>query len=483
MLQQSIFRFLSVRRLIGFGWRRQAVLFWLSIFSLTSYAQGNFVSGSTGADGAFNPTASQTVQLPESGVFNFTTINIPANVVIRFGRNSRNTPVVILATGNVTIAGTIDVSGFTSLSLLGGAGGPGGFNGGAGGQLSGAGGEYSPGVNGDGPGGGSGAGSATTPIARGAGGGGGFGNPGQPGRFPADVVVNGNGGPKYGLPTLLPLIGGSGGGGEVGGNSSPGAGGGGGGGALLLASSGTITFVNGNGNQIAATGGNGNAFQVGSGGGSGGGIRLVANIISGNFQVNASGGGGYYGGSSGGGGYVRIEAFDLTSLTINVNPSLPPRISTATPGVVMPSNSPIIRIVTVAGIAPPNQPNGSLQGGPDIILPANQSNPVSVALSAANIPLGTTLQVTVTPENGARIVTQSTALSGTLAASTATASIAVPDGISVIQASGTIDVAAGGQSLTINGEKVKQIVVTTVYGGDSGVTYITKSNKRIRAVR
>jgi len=51
------------------------------------------------------------VQLPESGVFNFTTVNIPAGVTITFRRNSRNTPVTILASGNVTIAGTIDVSG------------------------------------------------------------------------------------------------------------------------------------------------------------------------------------------------------------------------------------------------------------------------------------------------------------------------------------------------------------------------------------
>ena len=74
-------------------------------------AQNTFNSGSTGADGAFAPTANQEVQIPESGVFNFTTVNIPGGVKITFKRNSKNTPVTILASGNVSILGTIDVSG------------------------------------------------------------------------------------------------------------------------------------------------------------------------------------------------------------------------------------------------------------------------------------------------------------------------------------------------------------------------------------
>lgn len=481
MPQPTFFRVSFLRRLMSFGWRLPAVLFCLNVLCTPASAQGGFVSGSTGADGAFSPTESQTVQLPESGVFNYTTVNIPAGVTIRFGRNSRNTPVTILAQGNVTIAGTIDVSGFTAISLLGGAGGPGGFNGGMGGQFSNAGSQYTPGVNGDGPGGGSGGGSAATATAIGTGGGGGFGNPGQPGSYPGEGSISGAGGPKYGLSTLLPLIGGSGGGGEVGNSSTAGAGGGGGGGALLIASSGAITFADGSSNRIIADGGFGRAFFVGSGGGSGGAVRLVANVISGALQIAANGGGSassFAGG--GGGGYVRIEAFDLNSLTISVNQSRAPRISTATPGVVTPSNLPVIRITSVAGIAPPNQPNGSLQGGPDIILPSNQANPVNVALSASNIPLGTTLQVTLTPENGARVVAQSTALSGTLASSTASASITVPDGISVIQASGTIDV-AGSQLTASNGEKVKLIEVGATYGGRSTVTYITETGRRISA--
>src|SRR5437773_137133 len=99
-----------------------------------------FNSGSTGVDGAFNPTTSVTRPLPTDGVFNFTTINIPPGVTVTFTRNAANTPVTILASGDVTIAGAINVDGSpgapgssgTQLGGNGGAGGPGGFDGGSG---------------------------------------------------------------------------------------------------------------------------------------------------------------------------------------------------------------------------------------------------------------------------------------------------------------------------------------------------------------
>jgi len=66
-----------------------------------------FSSGSTGADGPFAPTSDVTLTLPPDGVFNFTTVTIPAGVTVRFTRNTANTPVTLLATGDVTIAGTL----------------------------------------------------------------------------------------------------------------------------------------------------------------------------------------------------------------------------------------------------------------------------------------------------------------------------------------------------------------------------------------
>jgi hypothetical protein len=52
-----------------------------------------------------------TINLPPSGVFNFTTINIPDQVIVKFNRNAGNTPVTMLASGDVSIQGLIDVSG------------------------------------------------------------------------------------------------------------------------------------------------------------------------------------------------------------------------------------------------------------------------------------------------------------------------------------------------------------------------------------
>src|SRR5207245_9499353 len=99
-----------------------------------------FNSGSPGAAGPFSPTATTTLPLPSSGAFNFTTVNIPSGVTVRFTKNAANTPVTILASGDVTIAGTIDVSGSpggtgssqTLLAPSGCSGGPGGFSGGSG---------------------------------------------------------------------------------------------------------------------------------------------------------------------------------------------------------------------------------------------------------------------------------------------------------------------------------------------------------------
>ena len=105
-------------------------------------------SGSTGADGAFSPTVNTELQIPESGVFNFTTVNIPTGVTVTFKKNTTNTAVVILTSGSVTVIGTINISGSEAKSTgaagdgnigddgVPGAGGPGGYDGGRGGRVS-----------------------------------------------------------------------------------------------------------------------------------------------------------------------------------------------------------------------------------------------------------------------------------------------------------------------------------------------------------
>ncbi len=213
----------------------------LCVFATVHAQNPAFNSGSTGADGAFSPTQSVEVQLPESGVFNFTTVNIPAGVTVSFKRNSKNTPVTILAGGNVTIEGTINVNarGFLDdgFNPAIGVGGPGGFDGGSGGYA------FAPtGRPGGGPGGGEpGVGLFPPPYSLYAKGGGGGGFAGSGGYSSVGSAVGALGGPGYGSPSLLPLIGGSGGGGGAM-DDAPGVAGGGGAGAILIASSGTIQY-------------------------------------------------------------------------------------------------------------------------------------------------------------------------------------------------------------------------------------------------
>src|SRR6185503_11362002 len=87
------------------------------------------------------------------GVFNYTTVTIPAGVTITYTRNANNTPVTILATGDVVINGTINIDGGASdFSPNGALGGPGGFNGGKAGYPA----DAASGTSGEGPGGGCG---------------------------------------------------------------------------------------------------------------------------------------------------------------------------------------------------------------------------------------------------------------------------------------------------------------------------------------
>jgi len=109
-----------------------ALGFVITALSLSLNAQNTFSSGSTGADGAFSPTASQTIQVPASGVFNYTTVNIPTGVAITYVQNATNTPVTILASGTVQISGQLIVDGQGgSTQGFGGLGGPGGGRGGS----------------------------------------------------------------------------------------------------------------------------------------------------------------------------------------------------------------------------------------------------------------------------------------------------------------------------------------------------------------
>ncbi len=190
---------------------------------------GGFDSGSDGSDGPLilTPNTLTTINLnnaaqgpwdmpspvPGQGiydpdlwvvVFKYTSIDIPGPsfpgpAIVRFENHESEAPVVWLASGNVTIAGNVELDGAPG----GGGGafvysqpGPGGFAGGS-------------------------------------------GNPNSAGFGPGGGAINFAGSYNYGNVGVVPLIGGSGGGAGINGSMKGGAGGG----AILLASSGTINVL------------------------------------------------------------------------------------------------------------------------------------------------------------------------------------------------------------------------------------------------
>lgn len=442
---------------------------------------GNFVSGSTGADGNFSPTTDVALQVPPSGIFNFTDVNIPSGVTVTFVKNATNSPVVMLATGNVVVTGAIDISGksavdtkYTQISYPeAGAGGPGGFSGGRGGDAMGHGGQ------GFGPGGGRGgstAGNHCNGHPEGGGGAGYFAN-GEANYciryFGANLVRHGTAGPSYGSNTMLPLLGGSGGGGGAGAASAsgaPGGGGGGGGGALLIAATKGVA-VTGN---LLANGGNGagtvgcswapNQDSGSGGGGSGGFIRILTPSYSGGGKISVAAGAGgcpssgYYGGGGGSVGRYSVETLIGGTLSF--------------------AGLPTVNITKVAGVAVPAIPTGAS----DVSLPLSQANPVVVDIAASNIPLAATIKLTMTPvHSGDAISVDASPLSGSFENSTTSASISIPNGPSVLmaQVSYTLTVVMGeALSTYAMGERVERVMLSAVVGGESKVTLITVSGRQ-----
>lgn len=224
----------------------------------TTLGQAPFTSGSTGADGALNVTANLTLDLPPDGIFHFTTITVASGATLRFNRNALNTPVYLLAAGDVVINGTIDVSGEHRTGSAPGKGGPGGFDGGFRAFQG------FPSGDGFGPGGGKFVGPNVDLI-------------GQGGVYSTSISFNTN---IYGNTLLSPLIGGSGGAANI--NGSDVVSGAGGGGAIMIASSSRITLSG----KISGRGGD----NFSGGGGSGGAIRLVAPVVDGSGSLDVIGG-------------------------------------------------------------------------------------------------------------------------------------------------------------------------------------------------
>ena len=203
--------------------------------------------------------------------------------------------------------------------------------------------------------------------------------------------VNG-GGPLYGNPSLIPLIGGSGGSGANANNGVWIDGGAAGGGALLIASSGRLTISG----MVKANGGAGNG-EV-SGGGSGGGIRLVAETLAGSGIVQALGGQNPYGG---GVGRIRIERGTNTgslSLQVTPGPSVVELPGGATPQIWLPTNGPTARIVSIGGTSVTTDPRAGFGAiAADVAMPRVSST--TVIVETTNAEQASVVSVRATPRS------------------------------------------------------------------------------------
>ncbi|HWB02790.1 MAG TPA: hypothetical protein VG796_07170 [Verrucomicrobiales bacterium] len=433
------------------------------------YAQVN--SGSDGHDGALNPASNMEIDMADhpDGIYHYTSVNIPAGVGVTFKPNANNTPVVWLVQQTCTINGQVSLDG-AGHTAPGGMGGPGGGKGGNAGNAVTA-------SAGFGPGGG----------AVGAWGGsasyGSVGSDGGAGQAQA--------GPIYGNNFVLPLMGGSGGGGS---RFNEAYGGGGGGGALLIASSQSIT-VNG---AITALGGNCEAFSTfsdppvaGGGAGSGGSVRLVAPSLGGTGAISVIGGYTRFAFSIGnfaGSGRVRLDALES-----NFSGSISGLVTKGFQPIILPAAGQGIQlsIASVAGSAVPENPS-AMQAKPDVIIPAQQNNPVPIVVKCTHIPLNTEISVVVHPTNGSDVTAVGINGAGTLAASTATISLNMPRGGGIIYAKAvtgltTASINPGSKSKgrsiaqtgwTADGQVFEKMEVTSSLGGKQQIAYITGSGKR-----
>ena len=398
-----------------------------------------FSSGSSGADGALDlSSADREIQLPDSGILNFTTINVPSDRILRFKRNLRNTPVIILAQGNVNIAGRIDVSADRNTP------GPGGFPGGAANLNGGAG----PNLPGFGPG--------------------------------AGPQTDGNPAGKWiGPLSLVPIVGGSGG---RGGSQCTFVGqspyGGGGGGALVIASSQTITITNSG--IIRANGSGVECPFGGAGGGAGGAIRLVANAINaaGAFEAVGSGAFNFQGFN----GVVRLEA-PVATMNFSGNSTPAAGLFQINPLIVS-SAVPSLTITSIGGFPVPSF-SGSRFDTYDMLLPNQLTDPISVVVNATNIPVGT--QVNVGFVNGSLNATSTPAtLAGTLQFSTGTATISNLNRLAVtyLLATATFEPPLSAMRFNPKGrDQVAKVRVEAVPGAKPKLVFLRRDGTIVEAAK
>jgi hypothetical protein len=379
----------------------------LAAFALVASVGSAFaqlIIPSDGSDGAFSPAANIEIDLsqavtgtwsnpstsPGNGiydaqkwaiVFKYSSVNIPGGVTVTFKNHPSYAPVVWLVQGSATIAGTVSLDGkngeLGSDALTPVEPGPGGFRGGP----------IGPSGNGAGLGIGGGASNAGSGAYNGF----------------------------YGNPQILPLIGGSG---AASWTNGAGASGGGGGGALLLAASSTIQ-VTGSIRSLGGTSG-----YIGNVPASGGGIKLIADQVTGNGTVNAA--------TS---GRTRIEANTLSAGIVTTPPTIavPPG---TTPTIFQSNTSPTVKIISVDGLPSPADPTAPLVSSADIAIQKN--TPVTIVLKTYNFSTaGGVVTLRIANKFGGATTVNATLQGGTSAESTWTVNTTLAPGFVTLQARAT----------------------------------------------
>ena len=234
----------------------------IAAFLLTESVFAQVNSGSDGSDGVLNPTTDIIIAMADhpDGIYNYTSVDIPAGVTVSFTPNAVNTPVVWLVQGDCMILGNVSLAGAPVDGAAGKPGGPGGYRGG-----------NAPSMR-------------MPPIAWGRA----RWRKGCHWRVQLSRrqcilrshwrLVRGDQHPPgevYGNEYCVPLVGGSGGGGGLlNAFHARRNGGGGGGGAILIAASGKITVDGSVSVDGGGVGSGDSIYELGAGGGSEGAIRL-----------------------------------------------------------------------------------------------------------------------------------------------------------------------------------------------------------------
>jgi hypothetical protein len=150
-------------------------------------------------------------------------------------------------------------------------------------------------------------------------------------------------------------------------------------------------------------------------------------------------------------------------------------------------NVPTLAIASIGGQALPSTTTASYFV-PDVTLPLATTNPVPVAVTATNTPVGAPTEITVRliPQSGSPTNVPAANHSGTFSSSTASADITFPVGrVSVVQALATMTLTGQTASLfpLIDGEPVQRVMVAATPGMPSALSLVSRTGREIRVDR